>query len=82
MVFKCCNPYCSVNFYNLYEGEWILIDLPDRIAQCYWLCGECAPSLCVVYDPMEGVAVVSKSPIKKSPGREALQGGESPNQAA
>jgi hypothetical protein len=82
MVLRCCHPNCTADFVHLYEAEWIVIELPNRTRQCYWLCGACAPRFHLVYDLGEGVTIVPMSPIKKSPGRERRQLGESPGKAA
>jgi hypothetical protein len=60
MLLSCANPNCSAEFLYLYEGELILIELPDRTVQRYWLCGACAPYMRVVYDSSEGVKIVAK----------------------
>jgi hypothetical protein len=71
MLFNCANPECSAEFLYLYEGELIVIELPDRTVQRYWLCGACAPRLRVLYDPREGVKIVAKDvQLKKVAGGE------------
>jgi hypothetical protein len=82
MILNCANPNCTADFLNLYEGEWIVIELPDRTVERYWLCGACAPHLCVVYDPMEGVTVVARPAIKKSGDRETFDCEDPPGRAA
>jgi len=81
MILNCANPNCTADFLYLYEGEWILIELPDRTVQRYWLCGACAPHLCVVFDPMEGITVVPRLAIKKSADSETLDYEDSPRRA-
>jgi hypothetical protein len=66
MLLNCANPNCPAEFLYLYEAEWIMIALPDRTVQRYWLCGACAPSMRVVYDPAEGVHVIRRHEVKKS----------------
>lgn len=82
MILNCANPNCTADFLNLYEGEWFVIELPDRTVQRYWLCGACAPHLCVVCDPMKGVTVVARPAIKKSGGRERFGCEDSPGRTA
>jgi len=82
MILNCANPNCTADFLNLYEGEWIVIELPDRTVQRYWLCGACAPHLCVVCDPIEGVTVVSRPAIEKSGDRERFDCEDSARRAA
>jgi hypothetical protein len=65
MIFKCANPNCSADFLHLYESELFLIELPDRIVHRYWLCGACAPHMCVVSDPIEGVRIVPRQAVEK-----------------
>ncbi|HEX6505792.1 MAG TPA: hypothetical protein VF011_21325 [Terriglobales bacterium] len=60
MLLNCANPKCSAEFLHLYDGELIVIELPDRTVQRYWLCGACAPYMNVVYDPVEGIKIVPK----------------------
>ncbi len=60
MLFNCANPDCSAEFLYLYEGELILMELPDQTVQKYWLCGACASHMRVVYDPSEGIKIAAK----------------------
>jgi hypothetical protein len=73
MLFNCVNPDCGADFLYLYEGELIVIELPDRTVRRYWLCGACAPYMRVVYDPCEGVKLVAKDvPLNKPADSETL----------
>ena len=60
MIFECANPNCSAEFVHLHESELFLIELQDRIVHRYWLCGACAPHMCVVADPIGGVRIVPR----------------------
>jgi hypothetical protein len=78
---NCANPNCQAEILYLYEGEWIVIELPSEI-QRYWLCGACSPSLCVIYKPSKGVRVVLKDMGKKSPEPKPTGAADSPSKAA
>ena len=67
MLLNCANPKCNAEFLYLYEGEVILIELPDRSVQRYWLCGACASSMRVVYDPVVGIKIVPKDVQSQQP---------------
>ncbi len=66
MLLTCANPNCTAEFLYLHEGELFLIELSDRTVQRYWLCGACAPSMRVVYDPAEGIKLVPKDAATES----------------
>ena len=67
MALNCANPNCSAEFLNLYESEWIMIELPDRMVQQCWLCGSCSQYFRVVYDSIENrVKVLPKDGSEKA----------------
>ena len=67
MLLNCANPNCPAEFLYLYEGEWIVIEVPGHALQRYWLCGACAPYMRVVYDPVVGIKIVPKDVQSQQP---------------
>lgn len=76
MVLNCANPSCSAKFLYLHEGTLVLLELPNRTVERYWLCGACSPSMRVIFRPGEGVRVVSKHASKNLP-QQGMERGES-----
>ena len=82
MLLSCANPKCPAEFLYLYEGEWIAIEVPGQALQRYWLCGACSRTMAVIYDPKEGIRVVPKDMLKKSPEPKLVRAEGSPSKAA
>jgi hypothetical protein len=82
MLLTCANPNCPAEFLHLYEGEWIVIELPGQKLERHWLCGACARSMAVIYEPSEGVKVLPKDTLKKSVEPKPVHGVNSPSKAA
>ncbi|MGI9103478.1 MAG: hypothetical protein ACR2IF_13655 [Terriglobales bacterium] len=69
MLSKCANPDCSAHFHYLREGKLFQIDsapgsrlasegkAPHRI-EYFWLCGDCASTMTLAYQPGRGVTAV------------------------
>jgi len=74
MIFECANPNCSAEFLHLHEGELFLIELPDRTVHRYWLCGACAPHMCVVAHPIEGMRIVPRQAVEEPLDSETRRG--------
>jgi hypothetical protein len=72
MVSKCANPACSVSFRYLHTGKLFRFDarytaesaasarVARNTAELFWLCGDCAKKLVVVWDPDEGARTVAR----------------------
>ncbi len=71
MVNNCANPTCNKPLHYLRDGRVFVFEVagarlgPDgkrgRHLEHYWLCGDCSPSMVVVYSPEAGVLVRSKA---------------------
>jgi hypothetical protein len=70
MLSKCANPRCFATFHYLHEGKLFLVGedgaAPPRPAShppsCFWLCSQCSRTLAVVYDPQDGMRLISRAP--------------------
>jgi hypothetical protein len=72
MVAKCANPACSERFLRLHQGKlfrWDGVNAQQRLTRSsgpdarkarkvefFWLCGDCAREMTIVFDPEVGVA--------------------------
>jgi hypothetical protein len=79
MLSKCANPNCSTPFHYLRDGKlfrWDGIGIahhpvkpapkPNRKVEFFWLCGECASYLTVVFQQGTGVTVRPLGRIHKA----------------
>lgn len=81
MLLSCANPNCPAEFVHLYEGEWIVIEVPGQVLQRRWLCGACSRSMTMIYETGEGVKVVPKDTLK-SPGPKPVRSVDPSSEAA
>lgn len=71
MVKNCANPACSVPLRYLRDGRLFQFEVKTRVeprklsrqVSHFWLCGRCASTLTLTFDPNNGVQLVPLVPM-------------------